>query len=396
MGKHLMEIKNLNFKDKDVFLRCDLNVPFNDDDTLLDDTRITSLIPTIKFLIKHEAKIILASHFGRPKGKPNQKLSLVRIIPYLEEYYNISVRFIADILSQETANVIKQADNKEILLLENLRFYKEEEENDKKFAQKLSQLADIYINDAFSCCHRKHASIDAITEFMPFYPGLLLEKEIKKLSDVLSFNKKPSMLIIGGKKISSKISVLKSLADRMDKIVITGVMANNFLKALGYEIGNSFYEPDSVREAKSLYGKYKDKIILPCDFVGKDNNNKPFIKDLSDISQGDCMLDIGLNSCEKISSIIKASEIVIWNGPIGFYEEPQYAVSSLYIARAIAYFTKYGNLTSVVGGGDAVAVAKISGLENDFSYISTGGGAFLEFLEKGDLIGLKNLRNKGT
>ena len=391
-----MEIKNLNFKDKDVFLRCDLNVPFNDDDTLLDDTRITSLIPTIKFLIKHGAKIILASHFGRPKGKPDQKLSLVRIIPYLEEYYNISVRFIADILSQETANVIKQADNKEILLLENLRFYKEEEENDKKFAQKLSQLADIYINDAFSCCHRKHASIDAITEFMPSYPGLLLEKEIKKLSDILFFNKKPFTLIIGGKKISSKISVLKSLANRVDRIVIVGAMANNFLKALEYEIGNSFYEPDSVREAKSLYGKYKDKIILPCDFVGKDNNNKPFIKNLSNISQGNCILDIGLNSCEKILNIIKVSKIIIWNGPIGFYEEPQYAVSSLYIARAIAYFTKYGNLTSVVGGGDAVAVAKISGLENDFSYISTGGGAFLEFLEKGDLIGLKNLRNKGT
>ena len=391
---NLKQIKPLDFKGKTVLLRCDLNVPFDDNNTLLDDTRITSLLPTIKFLMEKGAKLILASHFGRPKGKPDAKLSLARLIPYLEEYCGIAVIFIADILSQESSKIIKQADGKKLLLMENLRFYKEEEDNDKEFAQQLSQLADIYINDAFSCCHRKHSSIDSITEFMPSYPGLLLEKEVKILSNVLSFNKTPFTLIIGGKKISTKISVLKSLIDKVDKIIIAGAMANNFLKALGYEIGNSFYESNFIQEAKTFYDKHKGKIMLPCDFVGKDKNNKSFTKDLSDIAEGDCILDIGVSSCEQILGIIKTSKTVIWNGPIGFYENAQYAVSSIYIARAIAYFTKHGNLTSIIGGGDAAAVAKMSGLGHYFSYISTGGGAFLEFLEKDDLIGLKNLRNE--
>ena len=393
MLHNLKQIKDLNLEGKKVFLRCDLNVPFDDSGILLDDTRITNLIPTIKYLLKYRAKIILASHFGRPKGKPDQKLSLARLIPYLEKYCNISIKFITDVLSPENNKIIKQINSNEVVLLENLRFYKDEENNDKKFAQQLSQLANIYINDAFSCCHRKHASIDAITEFIPSYPGLLLENEIRNLSTVLSFNKKPFILIIGGKKISGKIPVLKSLVGKMDKIVIAGAMANNFLKALGYEIGDSFYEADFIQEAKTLYDKYKDKVILPCDFIGKGKNSKLFTKDLSDIKQGDCILDIGLNSCEQISSIIKTSKTIIWNGPIGVYEEPAYAVSSLYIARAIAYFSKYHNITSVIGGGDAIAVAKMSGLERYFSYISTGGGAFLEFLAKKDLVGLKNLNH---
>ena len=394
MSHNFKQITNIYLKGKKVFLRCDLNVPFDDSGILLDDTRITNLIPTIKYLIKCRAKIILASHFGRPKGQYDKKLSLAKIVPYLEKYYGISIKLVTDILSSETAKIIKEVNDNTIVLLENLRFYEGEESNDKKFAQQLSQLADIYINDAFSCCHRKHASIDAITGFIPSYAGLFLQNEIENLTNVLSFNKKPSTLIIGGKKISSKISVLKSLANKMDKIIIVGAMANNFLKALGHEIGNSFYEADFVQEAKNLYDQHKDKIILPCDFTGKDNDNKRFIKDLSDISRGDCILDIGLNSCKEISSAVKDSKIVIWNGPTGLYEEPQYAIGSLHIAKVIAHFTQYTDLTSIIGGGDVVAVAKMSGLEHYFSYISTGGGAFLEFLEKGDLIGLKNLRNE--
>lgn len=390
----LKRLEDIDLEGKSVFLRCDLNVPFDDNGALLDDSRITSVIPTINYLINNGAKIVLASHFGRPKGEVDDALSLKKLIPYLETYYLAPIQFISDIFSEESKNLIDKANAGEILLLENLRFHKGEEANDSEFAKKLSGLADVYVNDAFSCCHRKHASIDAITGFITSYPGLLMASELRNLNGAMDTDKKPQLLIIGGKKISTKLSVLKKLAKKMDKIVICGAMANNFLKSLGHDIGNSFYEPDFICEAKNIYDEYIDKIILPSDFMGKDSDNKSFIKDLADISSNDCILDIGINSCEKIWETLKASKAVIWNGPIGFYEEAQYAVSSLYIARAIAYLTKANGLISVIGGGDAAAVAKMSGLQSNFSYISTGGGAFLELLEKGDLIGLKNLREK--
>jgi phosphoglycerate kinase len=250
------------------------------------------------------------------------------------------------------------------------------------------------VNDAFSCCHRKHASIDSITQFLPSYAGLLLVNELENLSHVFSKNTRPQTLIIGGKKISTKIQILEHLANKVDKIFIAGAMVNNFLKALGHEIGTSFYEVDYVKDAKNIYEKYKEKIILPNDFIGKNGDNKIFVKDINDISSRDCMLDIGLNSCQRLCDTIKNSKAVIWNGPIGFYEEQQFAVSSLHIARAIAYYTQKNNIVSVIGGGDAVAAVKLSGLQDCFSYISTGGGAFLELLEKGDLIGFKNLKSK--
>jgi phosphoglycerate kinase len=278
------------------------------------------------------------------------------------------------------------------VLLENLRFYKGEENNDKQFAKHLSTFADIYINDAFASCHNKHASIDAITELLPSYPGLSLVSELQNLCAAWDVKKKPQTLIIGGKKISTKISVLRSLVNKVDNLIIAGAMANNFFKALGYEIGKSFYEAEFVQAAKELYYENQKKIILPTDFIVKEAQNKLFLKDISSICEEDCMLDIGLNSCEKICQILRKSKVIIWNGPIGVYENPQYAVSSLYIARAIAYLTKNKHLTSIIGGGDALAVAKISGLSHCFSYISTGGGAFLELLEKGDLSVLKNLR----
>jgi phosphoglycerate kinase len=391
---NLRRLQDANVSGKIVFLRCDLNVPFDDNGILLDDTRITSIIPTISHLIQHGAKIILASHFGRPKGSFDSTLSLKKLVPYLEEYYLAPVKFIDDMFLESNKKLIKEANAGEIFLLENLRFYNGEESNDREFAEKLATLADIYVNDAFSCCHRKHASIDAITKFLPSYPGLLMQNELMNLSGALEDGKKPQTLIIGGKKISTKLSVLKNLAEKMDKIIICGAMANNFLKALGHEIGTSFYEPDFVEEAKTLYDKYQNKIILPIDFVGRSAANKSFIKNLSKISPDDCILDIGINACEKICEILKNSKAVIWNGPIGFYEEPQYAISSLYIARVIAYLTQTKGLISIIGGGDAAAVAQMSGLKSNFSYISTGGGAFLKLLESGDLIGLKNLREK--
>jgi phosphoglycerate kinase len=393
---NLKNISDISLNDKRIFLRCDLNVPFDDNQVLLDDTRINNIVPTIQYLLQKKAKVILASHFGRPNGECKEELSLKKLIPYLEEYLKIKVIFIKDILSENSIAIANDLKNGEIILLENLRFYKGEQSNDTQFGQKLSQYADIYVNDAFSCSHREHASIDAITQFLPSYAGLLLVNELKNLNYVFSKNSRPQALIIGGKKISTKIRILEHLANKMDKVFIAGAMVNNFLKALGYEIGTSFYEADYVEHAKNMYEKYKEKIILPNDFVGKNENNKLFIKDIRDISPGECMLDIGPGSCQKLCDIIKNSKAVIWNGPIGFYEEQQFAVSSLYIARSIAYHTQKNSIISVIGGGDAVAAVKLSGLQDCFSYISTGGGAFLELLEKGDLIGLKNLKSKKT
>ena len=391
---NLKNINDINLNNQKVFLRCDLNVPFDDNQVLLDDTRISNIAPTVKFLLQKNAKVILASHFGRPNGEYKEELSLKNLIPYLEEYLKVKVVFIEDILSEDSLTCVDKLQSGEVILLENLRFHQGEQINDNQFAQKLSQYADIYVNDAFSCCHREHASIDSITQFIPSYSGLLLANELENLSHVFSKNTRPQTLIIGGKKISTKIQILEHLANKVDKIFIAGAMVNNFLKALGHEIGTSFYEEDYIEDAKNIYEKYKEKIILPNDFIGKNGNNKIFIKDINDISSRDCMLDIGLNSCQKLCDIVKNSKAVIWNGPIGFYEEQQFAVSSLYIARAIAYYTQKNNVVSVIGGGDAVAAAKLSGLQDCFSYISTGGGAFLELLEKGDLIGFKNLKGK--
>lgn len=391
---NLKNINDINLNNQKVFLRCDLNVPFDDNQVLLDDTRISNIAPTVKFLLQKNAKVILASHFGRPNGEYKEELSLKNLIPYLEEYLKVKVVFIEDILSEDSLTCVDKLQNGEVILLENLRFHQGEQINDNQFAQKLSKYADIYVNDAFSCCHREHASIDSITQFIPSYSGLLLANELENLSHVFSKNTRPQTLIIGGKKISTKIKILEHLANKVDKIFIAGAMVNNFLKALGHEIGTSFYEEDYIEDAKNIYEKYKEKIILPNDFIGKNVNNKIFIKDINDISSRDCMLDIGLNSCQKLCDIVKNSKAVIWNGPIGFYEEQKFAVSSLYIARAIAYYTQKNNVVSVIGGGDAVAAAKLSGLQDCFSYISTGGGAFLELLEKGDLIGFKNLKSK--
>ena len=391
-----INLKNISKKDirnKKIFLRCDLNVPFDNNQVLLDDTRVNNIVPTVKFLLEHNCKIILASHFGRPDGQYKEDLSLKKLIPYLQEYLKVNIIFINNILSNDSIKQTNNLKTNEIILLENLRFYPEEQINDIKFAKQLSKYADIYINDAFSCCHRKHASICAITNFLPSYPGFLLANELKSLSLIYNNDYKPQTLIIGGKKISTKIKVLNHLANKVDKIFIAGAMANNFLKALGYQIGKSYFEEEYVSEAKSIYDKYQQKIILPHDFVGK-NNNKVFIKDITDINNEDCMLDIGIKSCIKLESIIKNSKILIWNGPIGFYEEQYFATSSLYTARTIAYHSQKNNLISIIGGGDAVAVAKQSGLNDYFSYISSGGGAFLEIIETGDLIGFNNLKRE--
>ena len=386
----LQNLKDLNFTNKKVLLRCDINVPFDNKQVLLDNTKIINLIPTVQFLLKQKAKILLISHLGRPNGQYKNHLSLKHLIPYLEKYLKIKIKFLYDSSLSNDSQNIEHLKTNEIALLENLRFCKAEQDNNKEFGQSLSKLADVYINDAFSCCHRQHASIDAVTQFIPSYGGLFLVNELRNIAYIMNKNSKPQTLIIGGKKISTKIKILVSLINKVDKVFIAGAMVNNFLKSLGYQIGKSFYEMDYIHDAEQLYTKHKNKIILPYDFIGR-NNNTIFMKNINNVSKGDYLLDIGTNSCRVLEDIIKNSKTIIWNGPVGFYEEPQFAAASLYIAKAIAYYTKNQGLLSIVCGGDTVAVTKLSGLKNYFSYVSTGGGALLELIEKGDLIGFNNL-----
>ena len=386
----LQNLQDLNFANKKVLLRCDINVPFDSKQALLDNTKIINLAPTVRFLLKQKAKILLISHLGRPDGQYKDHLSLKNLIPYLEKYLTIKIKFLKHLSLNDNLQSINQLKNNEIALLENLRFFKAEQDNDQEFGRLLSKLADVYINDAFSCCHRRHASIDAVTQFMPSYGGLLLKNELKTITNILNIYSKPMTLIIGGKKISTKIKTLVNLINKVDKIFIAGAMANNFLKSLGYQIGKSFYEIDNVNDATQMYVKNKDKIFLPNDFVGI-NNGKIVIKNIDNISQDDCLFDIGMNSCRVLKEIIENSKTIIWNGPVGFYEEPQFATASLYIANVIACCTKHQGLSSIICGGDTVAITKLSGLKDDFSYISTGGGAFLELIEKENLIGLNNL-----
>jgi len=375
-------IQNFNFINKKVLLRLDLNIPFGSDGIPLDNTRIIAVLPTLKFLLKAGAIIIIVSHLGRPNGKYNKALSLKKMIPFLKSDWQVNINFCECLLSFEDKSA-------RITLCENLRFYQQELDNDINFSKQLASLADVYVNEAFSCSHRFHASIVGVTAFLPSFAGLLLAKEVKNINDILHGNYKQKTAIIGGKKISTKLPLLKSLAQEVDYIFVVGAMANSLFKLLGMSIGKSFYQ--NVPEAKKMYEEYKDKIILPVDLIC-DNNGSVLMKDVGQISAEDIIYDIGLLSLEKMTNILHKSDLVLWNGPVGLYEQEQYAVSSLQVARVIAAATKKKKLLSIVGGGDAVAVVNKTGLAHYFSHISTGGGAFLEFLTQREIIGVKKLK----
>ena len=374
-------IQDYNFANKKVLLRLDLNVPLSDDGELLDATRITAVLPTIKFLLAAGAQIIVISHFGRPNGKYDEALSLKRIVPFLEKYWEVAVGF-----RQE---MHRGANQEGICLMENLRFHQQEMDNDVDFSKQIASLADVYVNDAFSCSHNNHASINGVTELLPSFAGFLLAKEVENINNILDGSYKQKTAIIGGKKISTKLPLLKSLAQEMDYIFVVGAMANSIFKLLDMPIGQSFYE--DVPEAREVYLEYKEKIILPVDLICE-NNGKVVMKDVGEITAEDIVYDIGLVSLEKMTNILKDSDLLLWNGPIGLYEQQCYAVSSLQIARVVAAATKRKQLLSIVGGGDAVALINKTGLAHYFSHISTGGGAFLKYLAEKDMIGLKKLR----
>jgi len=391
----MRNIKNeSSLNQKKVLLRLDLNVPL-DNGKITDTTRIDKILPTINFLLKNKAKVIILSHVGRPKGKIVNELSLKPICEDLKNKLNENIKLITkDIKNIKSTDLFGDKSEK-IIMLENLRFYPEEEKNDNGFAKHLASLADIYVNDAFSCSHRVHASIFEITKFIPSYAGLQLNLEIDALAKITSEIKRPISCIIGGSKISSKINIIKNLMPKFDNIIIVGGMANNILKYKGYEIGKSLQEGNCnqiIEEIFSLSKKENCKIIYPKDvIVAKNLNGSPEIKDLDNVSKEELILDIGPKTIKIINNLIEESNTILWNGPAGYFENPSFSNGSNQIAKKIIEKNKNNTIYSVAGGGDTVALLNNLEAINKFNFVSTAGGAFLEYLEGKELPGIKAL-----
>ena len=384
----------LKLKQKKILLRLDLNVPL-DNEKITDTTRIDKILPTINFLLKNEAKIIILSHIGRPKGKIINGLSLRPVCENLKKKLNENIKLITKNLKEIDSNDLFDNHNEKIVMLENLRFYQEEEENNNEFAKRLASLADIYVNDAFSCSHRAHTSIVEITKFLPSYAGLQLNLEIDALTKITSEIKRPITCIIGGSKISTKINIIKNLIPKFNNIVIVGGMANNILKYKGFNIGKSIQEANCdqvIEEIFSLSEKNNCKIVYPEDVaVGKDLNGSAKIKDASKVSENELILDIGPKTIQTVNKLIEKSETILWNGPAGYFENPNFAKGSLEIANKIVEKNKSNTIYSVAGGGDTVALLNGLGVISNFNFVSTAGGAFLEYLEGKKLPGIKAL-----
>ena len=389
---NIKDLKNLN--QKIILLRLDLNVPLKKGE-ITDETRINKILPTINFLLKENSKILIISHVGRPKGKINRDLSLKPICKNLEKKINKKIKLISgNVFKLEKENLFNDP-NYQIIFLENIRFYKEEEENDLNFSKQLASLADLFVNDAFSCSHRAHASISKITEFLPSYAGLQLETEVNALKKVTTDIKKPITCIIGGSKISTKIGIIKNLIPKFDNIVFVGGMANNILYFKGNKIGKSIKENDCKKIIDEIFDtskKHSCVITYPHDvMVGKHKDDESKIKELNKIADDDLILDVGPKTINKIKDIIENSETVLWNGPAGYFENPNFANGSYEIAKTIIKKNKSKSVYSVVGGGDTIAVINQINAIKDFNFVSTAGGAFLEYLEGKELPGIKAL-----
>ena len=390
--KYIKDQENLN--EKRILLRLDLNVPLKNG-IIIDQTRIDKILPTINFLIKKRSKILVVSHVGRPKGKINKDLSLKPICKSLEKKINQKVRLIQDDIYKLGRDDLFNDSEEKIVFLENIRFYEEEEKNDTNFSKHLSGLADIFVNDAFSCSHRNHATINKITNFLPSYAGLQLESEVNALKKVTTEIQKPITCIIGGSKISTKIGVIKNLITKFDNIIVVGGMANNILNYLGNPIGKSIQESNCetiIDDIFKIAKNYSCKIVYPEDVVvGKNMEDKSEIKELNDVKNDDFILDIGPKTINKIKDIIENSKTVLWNGPAGYFENPNFASGSYEIAKKIVEKNKNNSIYSIAGGGDTIAVLNQLNAIDNFNFVSTAGGAFLEYLEGKELPGIKAL-----
>ncbi len=383
-------------ENKKVLMRVDFNVSVTDKLTIADDARIRQALPTIRYLLDRKNKVILVSHFGRPK-KREPRFSLKLVANHLQRFLPFhKVRLVDDFLSSSGKKKLTEQKEDEVLVLENIRFYPEEKKNDEEFARKLSQLADIYVNDAFGVCHRSNASVVAITRFLPSYGGLLLKKEIEMIGQVLRKPKKPLVTIIGGAKISTKINLITRLTEIADFLLIGGGLANTFLAASGYEIGKSFCEPEQIDQAKQLLflaAQKQTAIVLPSDVViGEPENsaNGGQIKKTNEIPKKGQILDIGPETQARFGAIIASAKTIIWNGPVGYFENPAFRRGTDFIYYSIAHNDK---AISIVGGGDTLAAISKKEYLNKITHISTGGGAMLEFIEKGTLPGIEALKH---
>jgi phosphoglycerate kinase len=401
-----LSIRDIELANKRVFIRVDYNVPLSEDGaTITDDTRIVATLPTIEYALRHRAKVILASHMGRPKGKPNPKYSLRPVVDRLRELLDktldssVNVAFAPDCVGEVAEEMARQLESGQVLLLENLRFHAEEEANDPEFSKRLAKLAEVYVNDAFGSAHRAHASTEGMTRFVkPAVAGLLMEKEITYLGKALGVPEKPFVAIIGGSKISGKIDVIQNLLDKVDTLVIVGGMAYTFARAQGVKTGKSLVEEDRIEMAKEALEKAKIKgvrLILPVDNIiadkfGADANTKEWdtSKDFPEDWQG---LDIGPKTVKEIEHVIATAKTIVWNGPAGVFEIPKFAVGTNAIAKAVA---ANRTATSIIGGGDSVSAINQAGVADQITHISTGGGASLEFLEGKQLPGVVALTEK--
>jgi phosphoglycerate kinase len=401
-----LTIRDIDLANKRVFIRVDFNVPLTEDGSAItDDTRIVATLPTIKYALQHKAKVILASHLGRPKGKVNPKYSLRPVADRLRELLGkalgetVNVAFATDCIGEVPAELARQLESGQVLLLENLRFHPEEEANDPGFSKQLASLAELYINDAFGSAHRAHASTEGITHFLqPAAAGLLMEKEITYLGKALESPEKPFVAIIGGSKISGKIDVIDNLLDKVDTLVIVGGMAYTFERALGVTTGKSLVEEDKISIAKEALSKAKAKgvnLLLPVDNILADkfaDDAKTQTWDCSVNFPADWQgLDIGPKSIAEIEKVVSTAKTIVWNGPAGVFEFPRFAVGTNAIAKAIA---ANKTCTSIIGGGDSVSAVKKAGVADQITHVSTGGGASLEFLEGKKLPGVVALTDK--
>ena len=388
--------QDLNIEGKRVIVRVDLNVPLKDK-KIQDSSRIEQVLPFLKNLIKRKSKIILISHLGRPKGVKDSALSLLPIYKYLKEKLNTNMYFYTGEINDDVKTKSSYLKDGEVLLIENIRFFKEETENDEQFSKKLGELGEIYINDAFSCSHRKQSSICSITKFVKeIYAGPLLKKEIVAIDSVIKNKKDPVTCIIGGSKVSTKIGVIFNLLKSVSNIIVVGAMANNFLAYKKYEIGKSLKETNSDEVVKKILREAevsKCKILIPEDcLVSKSFEGLAVSKDIKFVEKDDIILDVGPKTIKIIEEIIDNSNTIMWNGPAGYFESKNFALGTIAIAQRISENTKHRSLISVLGGGDTVSAINNSGLELSFTHLSTAGGAFLEYLEGKDLPGLSVLK----
>ena len=390
-----MTVEDLEVSGKRVLVRCDFNVPLKDG-VITSDKRIVASLPTIKYLIENNAKVILCSHLGRPKGEFKPEFSLAPVAVRLSELLGKEVKMATDVVGESAQSLAASLNDGDVMIIENVRFHKEETKNDPEFSKKLADLADLYVNDAFGSAHRAHSSTTGVADYIPAACGYLIQKEINFIGGALANPKRPLVAILGGAKVSDKIGVITNLLDKCDTIIVGGGMAYTFMKSLGHNIGTSLLEADRVEDAKQMMETAKAKgvnFLIPVDNkVGKeyDPNTEAMIVNSDDIPEGWMGLDIGPKTQELFANAIKGSGTVIWNGPMGVSEWENFAQGTIAVATAVAE----SGAISIIGGGDSAAAVQKLGFADKMSHISTGGGASLEFLEGKELPGIVALNNK--